>query len=180
MEKVSLKKIHEFGSMISKDSPYFIKAQEICLDILMQSNVNKSSHEEKTVRSLDDEESEDDFTHINLLKLKFKHALNSDPDLARLLYKQLCGLPMDDKRNLKKVHGDYDTLIEIADILRETNQELRVLKQKDKKLSASSAFFPSANVNVDIDKLKASESENNESLKKEKITNSPHFRRSGT
>jgi hypothetical protein len=109
---VTVEEMYALANDISRDNPHYHHAQDLCVDLLMRM---EPSVENENVLSIDSEES-----YLSALKLKFVHALNGTrQDLTDSLFHELCGFHMGMPIRVKGVKGVIETLLPVAEIIRE-------------------------------------------------------------
>ncbi|MBI2785776.1 MAG: hypothetical protein HYX60_05495 [Legionella longbeachae] len=115
---------------ISKLNPYYKKANDLCVDLLMRIDVTNFNFQEKQ-------------EHTELI---FHHALlGTRQTLTDRLYHQLCGYPFSLEVLLKNIQGESSTLLALARQIREMRITLKNLEEKPNSNEIVE------NINVEID-----------------------------
>lgn len=129
--------LYELLRDISETSPYYAKAQDLCVDLLMRLD-------------LDNQEEKQQY-----LEMKFRHALlGTRQELTDRLYQEICGYSLTDDyvRNIK---GDADILIALAQKMQNLNKTIQVLNDKPKtNINSFASFFGKKSFDDNTDNVK--------------------------
>ena len=113
---ISMDNIYRLASAVSTNNPNFKFAQDYCLEILL-----RKPHKTESKTLDDDETPSEDF---DTLALKFRHAVaGSDQTITDMLFNQLCGNDFGSKSEIRNVHPDVTTLVNLARVLKIKNNK---------------------------------------------------------